>query len=311
MSAIEDKIFYNESSSVKLGWKPGWFGVEKFDQALIEAIEEFQEEYEDLKNDGLCGPKTYRRIFTLREAQIKSALRNSKEDKRKESIICNGKRVEIDWPLYNVITMGEADFGALPLESGFKTFENGERKVTQIVLHWDAALSAESCHRILKRRGLSAHFTVDNDGVIFQMVDCNHVCWHAPPCNFSSIGIEISNAVYKKYQNHYLEDGFGPRPIIPRQKIHGKRFGPFLGFYDIQMEAVKALVKSLAKHYNIPINIPLDGDGKLIKGVLGDNYTLGNYKGILCHYHIDMEKIDPLGFPLKKMIAEIKKERSS
>ena len=33
-----DKIFYNQASSSKLGWQPGWFGQTEFDDDLLDAI---------------------------------------------------------------------------------------------------------------------------------------------------------------------------------------------------------------------------------------------------------------------------------
>ena len=37
-----DKDFYNESSSLKLGWEPHWFGCDEFDDDLTEAIAKYQ-----------------------------------------------------------------------------------------------------------------------------------------------------------------------------------------------------------------------------------------------------------------------------
>ena len=65
--SISNKIFYNEASAVKLGWDPSWFGVDEFDDELIEKIKQFQAKY-DLGVDGLCGPITYRHMITEREA---------------------------------------------------------------------------------------------------------------------------------------------------------------------------------------------------------------------------------------------------
>jgi murein L,D-transpeptidase YcbB/YkuD len=52
---IQNKIFYNESSAQKLGWRPNWFGEDEFNEELIENITAFQVRY-DLGADGLCGP---------------------------------------------------------------------------------------------------------------------------------------------------------------------------------------------------------------------------------------------------------------
>ena len=39
---MDDKNFYNESSSAKLGWEPQWLGCDEFDDELVEAIKKFQ-----------------------------------------------------------------------------------------------------------------------------------------------------------------------------------------------------------------------------------------------------------------------------
>ena len=64
-----DKIFYNESSAVKLGWSPDWFGASHFDEELLKKVKKFQQEH-GLTADGFVGPTTYRRIWTEREASL-------------------------------------------------------------------------------------------------------------------------------------------------------------------------------------------------------------------------------------------------
>ena len=71
-----DKVFYNQSSAERLGWKPNWFGVEHNDEQLIEAVKAWQKQY-DLTQDGLVGPMTYRRIWTEGQASISDYRPNS------------------------------------------------------------------------------------------------------------------------------------------------------------------------------------------------------------------------------------------
>ena len=61
------------------------------------------------------------------------------------------------------------------------------------------------------------HFLIDNDGTIYQMLDTQHIAWHAgipryEGGNKRGIGVEISNAYYPKYQEWYIKHGFGERP---------------------------------------------------------------------------------------------------
>ena len=65
-----DAEFYNEASALKLGWTPDWFGCSYFDEDLTEAIKQYQKD-NGLKADGLCGPGTYRRIWTDRQSKLR------------------------------------------------------------------------------------------------------------------------------------------------------------------------------------------------------------------------------------------------
>ena len=92
------------------------------------------------------------------------------------------------------------------------------------VTHWDVCLSSKSCFNILKKRGISVHFCIDNDGAIYQLMDCNDIGFHAGnwEVNTKSVGVEISNAYYPHYQDIYRRKGFGPRPFWRDAEVHGK-----------------------------------------------------------------------------------------
>ena len=77
----------------------------------------------------------------------------------------------------------------------------------------------------------------------------NHVGWHASSrtINKKAVGVEIANAYYPKYQNWYKKNGFGERPLITDAEVHGKKFEPFMDFYDVQKEALKALMEAVHK----------------------------------------------------------------
>ena len=176
---------WNKRSALKLGWKPEWFGTLNFDNNLLEAIESFQRRF-NVKVDGLCGKETYRLIMTEREA-------NKDLVESVSYIICHGDKIPIAW--------GKVRQHPLPTFT-FKKSKK-ERKPYQAILHWDAALSANSAYKILRKRKYSTHFVIDNDGTIVQMVDTNDIAWHAGKVNKISIGIDFSNAFYTKYQSWY------------------------------------------------------------------------------------------------------------
>ena len=80
-----DKIFYNQASASKLGWDPTWFGCDEFDEDLINSIIDWQK-INNLKPDGLCGPMTYRRIYTERKEKEDFKQIDTKNNNH---IICN------------------------------------------------------------------------------------------------------------------------------------------------------------------------------------------------------------------------------
>ena len=100
-----DKIFYKKSSATSLGWTPEWFNVQYFDDMLTKAIKRWQKN-NGLKADGLCGPGTYRRIFTEREDKIHDHMPQifsnqliPEQGSKQKHIVHNGNFFEIDWPM--------------------------------------------------------------------------------------------------------------------------------------------------------------------------------------------------------------------
>jgi hypothetical protein len=279
------KILYNRKSAKKHGWTPKWFGAIKFDSYLIDRIEEFQRIH-GLDIDGLAGPATFRRVFTNREAFPSTEGR----------ILCNGTMIPIKWDKVKIDLLREGCYKP----------QNKAREPSMVVTHWDVCLSAASCKRILERRDISTHFVIDNDGTIVQLLDCNHIAWHAGNrrVNNNSIGVDFSNDYYTKYQKTYIKNGFDERPVLTDSRVHGIKLKPHLGYYPAQILAYKALLQFLNETYGIDLKCPKTDGGKLITEV----YTpasKGVFGGVVCHYHLTRKKIDTAGLELDKIIDEI------
>jgi hypothetical protein len=175
------------------------------------------------------------------------------------------------------------------------------------VNHWDVCLNSETCAKVLNRRGISVHFCIDNDGTIYQLVDMNHAAWHAgsKKWNHSSVGVEIANAYYPKYQSWYKRNGFGERPLIEGETVHGSRMKPFTGFYPVQLEALKALWEACHLAVGIPYKCPLDKKGNTLKKV-STSAASGRFKGFVSHYHLTRRKIDCAGLDIKNLLEDLK-----
>tara|TARA_Y100000310_G_scaffold20609_2_gene19993 strand:+ start:2585 stop:3529 length:945 start_codon:yes stop_codon:yes gene_type:complete len=305
-----DKDFYNSSSAEKLGWTPSWFGCDEFDVNLVKAVQRWQKE-RVLSADGLVGPMTYRRVWTEREANISDykPKRNifTPTDKH---IVHNGHFIPIEWD--KVILWDESD--GLRSNKGCYTDYSGkqDREPTMFVNHWDVCLSAESCAKVLNNRGISVHFCIDNDGTIFQLLDTQHKAWHAgipryEGGNTKGIGVEISNAYYLKYQDWYVKNGFGERPIQEHGYVHGKTLDPFLDFYPIQLDALKVLWKAIHIGLDIPFEYPKNSSGHIETGVHKD-CERGKFHGFCNHYNFIKSKKDCAGLDLPNLLNAVKNE---
>ena len=297
-----DKDFYNEASAKKLGWEPDWFGCDEIDEDLLDKVIEFQKEH-NLTADGLVGPTTFRRLWTHRESQLSSYVQlEHRNNPRINNIIYNNDYYEIEWPK----VLMHFNHGGMHHTKGFKKVYE-KRKPNMFVCHWDVCLSAASCARVLDKRGISVHFLIDNDGTIYQTLDMQHAAFHAGSSrtNRASVGVEISNAYYPKYQETYVKRGFGERPIVDGAWVHGSKLEPFLGFYPAQIKALKALWKAIHGATEIPYETPLGQLGKTSTKYEQD-VPYGKFSGFVSHYHISKRKIDCAGLDIKALLDEVK-----
>jgi N-acetyl-anhydromuramyl-L-alanine amidase AmpD len=194
--------------------------------------------------------------------------------------------------------------------------------VDQFVMHFDVAGTSRKCFQTLQDdRCLSVHFMIDVDGTIYQTLDLKERAWHATTSNDRSIGVEIANVgAYSEHgKNPFSEwyhttndetiltiparyndtelrkPGFVARPARP-QPVHGNIQGENLVQYDFTPEQYQALIRltaAVCKIFpKIQCRYPTDADGKLITHKLSDD-QLKNYHGIIGHYHIQTNKVDP------------------
>jgi len=305
-----DKVFYNKSSADSLGWDPSWFGAKEHDDDLIDAIKDWQKK-NGLTADGLCGPTTYRRIWTEREDQISNyAPPTAVCGPGDKFIVHNGKFIPIDWD--KVVLWDEPN--GFECKAGTYTSYAGkpDREPHYFVNHWDVCLSTESMARVIKKRGISIHFGIDNDGTIYQLLDTQHAAWQAGgrKWNHDSIGVEIANAYYPKYQSWYKKNGFGPRPVNAKGSIkcHGGSLDEHLGFYDVQLEALKALWMAIHNGLGIPLECPLDSSGKLVQGV-DKECERSKFEGFINHFNLTSRKIDCAGLDVVKLLEDCRRNK--
>jgi len=198
-----------------------------------------------------------------------------------------------------------------------------QEKVDQLVIHFDASGTSRQCFQALHDvRGLSVHFMLDLDGTIYQTLDLKERAWHATSSNSRSIGIEIANVgAYPPAQAENLREWYQPdasgqvRIVVPaRLGDGGVRTPGFVGRpaqpepvvgavqgmellqYDLTPQQHRALIKltaSLCQVFpRIQCDYPRDGSGKVLTKKMPDE-ELQRYRGILGHFHIQTDKVDP------------------
>ena len=198
-----------------------------------------------------------------------------------------------------------------------------QRVVDQFVIHFDACGTSRQCFNVLQdHRDLSVHFMLDLDGTIYQTLDLKERAWHATSSNGRSVGIEIANiGAYgtdekNPFDQWYVREPDGKTRITIPSKFgdggirtpgfvgHPARPDPIKGMiqgkeliqYDFTPEQYRALVRltaALTKIFpKMTCDFPKDDRGNLITAKLPDP-QLKTYQGLLGHYHIQTEKVDP------------------
>ncbi len=296
-----DKNFYNKASAAKLGWAPSWFGERYFDEKLVRAIKKWQKA-NSLTADGMCGPSTYRRVWTERQSNIDDYKPTNPN--YSNYVVYNGNFVPIEWD--KVILWSESDGLSAVAGNYYDYSGRPKRNVRLFVNHWDVCLNSRSCNDVLNKNGISVHFLIDNDGTIYQTMDMQHGAWHAgnERVNRASVGVEISNAYYPKYQDWYVNNGYGERPMVEDAWVNGVKLDPFMGFYPEQIEAAKALWKAVASASNVKLKTKLNQFGK-VSTKYEKEIVYGKFEGIISHYHCYKGKIDCAGLEIGELIDEV------
>ena len=209
-----------------------------------------------------------------------------------------------------------------PKDKGPPNVATLQQNIDQFVLHYDGCGLSEICFAVLQRRGLSVHFLLDVDGTVYQTLDLQERAWHATTSNDRGIGIEIANIgayapgdtkVFSEWYERTIAGqvrlkypatagatkihtpNFTGRPLRP-DAVRGVVQGKALEQYDLTPGQYAALIKLTAALCRVfPLincDCPRDAAGQPLRQKLPDA-VLAKYRGLLGHYHIQENKIDP------------------
>ena len=172
-------------------------------------------------------------------------------------------------------------------------------QVEMIVVHYTASGSGAGVVSWFKnpQSRVSAHYIIDHDGKILQLVKDGDTAWHAGlpgdlarddaiRPNSRAIGIEIVNwGPLEKKDNRYYnwtENEHLGEVVV----ADGEYWEPYT---EAQLESLSELVSYLCKRYSVPIRYPPLGPGTYYERAQG----LADFHGILGHNAINRYKSDP------------------
>jgi N-acetyl-anhydromuramyl-L-alanine amidase AmpD len=197
------------------------------------------------------------------------------------------------------------------------------RVVDQFVIHFDARGTSRRCFEVLHDvRGLSVHFLLDLDGTIYQTLDLKEQAWHATIANGRSIGVEIANIgayppAASSLLDRWYQIGAGGQTTIviadhsdraairdQTSVFHPARPAPVTGViqgqtlrqFDFTLPQYDSLIRLTATlctlFPEIRCDYPRGRSGALVTAKLPDA-DLTQYHGLLGHYHVQTNKVDP------------------
>lgn len=259
--------------------------------------------------DGRLGPATYGRMMTYEESWVEEEPQ-PEPVKTGDYMIFAGDKIQV--PGVDIVSFDEV--GSLSfVDSTRKGYYKWPKPIDEMLggtsdyayllstIHWDAALSASSAFNILKKRGYSSSFGIDNPdketGVVkvFEWLDPGlyRGAHGGTKANRASVAsFDLSNAVYTKYANRYLKKTNILRPVITPRFHHTKKM--MLGMYKGQIVALLRILKALAERTGLPLVFPVDETGEPIRKVYEDLFSK-KYHGAHTHMHITRKKWDVAG----------------
>jgi N-acetylmuramoyl-L-alanine amidase len=190
-----------------------------------------------------------------------------------------------------------------PDKKKVKNLEQLKATVTQVVMHTDLTSDSSMCFRVLVDRGLSTHFMIDWDGVIYQGMDVLSEAYHAGEANNHTIGIDVNNLM-----RNFERESKPPPMYNPKHPRLGemsqreyRRSGPIrkringywtkaYGYTDVQYQALLELLKVLTGELDIKGMVPLDEIGEIVPTALEDG---AGFEGIVGHWHLSTSRWDP------------------
>ena len=190
------------------------------------------------------------------------------------------------------------------------SFDELSTKMNCFVIHHAASWTAKTTYNGLVGRGLSCNFIIDDDDVngvatIYQCLDIKDAGYSHKPLNMAGPGVEIAyQPTAWSMPNAYSPLNVQKMGLQPHTTVDDTVHGVKKRVYaptDAQINACINLIWGFLELFPaVESSFPRDAQGNISKT------TVKNPKGLLAHFHITGEKVDPYGFPFDMVEKEVK-----
>jgi hypothetical protein len=187
-----------------------------------------------------------------------------------------------------------------------------QKIVTQFFIHHDGLYRSKDTFNVLhNQRGLSAHFLLDDDGILYQTLDLKEKAYHAGVNNVMSVGIEIaSRADVNRFPNAYDKKHQEKYDVGSRYKRRDNIQGGFVEGFEYNDKQYATLIRLgivlthvFPKMGGIMADFPRTKSGKVIKSVIKNPKK---HTGFICHYNSSKSKWDPVAFDHDRFLSGVR-----
>lgn len=186
--------------------------------------------------------------------------------------------------------------------------------INSFYIHHSVTYHAQSTFRVLKIKGLSCVFIIDDDinedgcATIYQLLDVKDYGFSQGGIyNRNGAGVELS--YYPDAWDHpnryseYNKNKWGVQDhnIVP-DKVNRYKFKKVFAPTDAQIKACIHLISGYKKAFpNLELKFPRDEDGNFLSKTVNENQKYG----LLHHFNVTRRKVDALGFPTDYVEEEV------
>jgi hypothetical protein len=210
----------------------------------------------------------------------------------------------------------------------YNSRKHGLEGISQIMIHHtggDGNGAGNVFNTLHNARGLSVHFVVDDDGMIWQFLDCQERAWHGGLHNDISVGIECNLYPLADERPNYYSPERCRRlnnlsHEVREEVIHGRKLRTFQ-FTDPQVAALcklcagiwiatAVMARGAKVDNNVKRYLALGKSPMFPRVMSGDKIPRTKINqpkrhiGLIGHLQCTRNKIDPAGFPWEQFEAQ-------